>query len=100
MNSASFDIWSDTLGHYHSTKSRRTRLNQDPTAESFVRNYIDEMYLAAAKVGGIHANHASPANFMHRNLMVEANVIHEVYASGVRKLLFLDSPCIYPKLMA
>lgn len=58
------------------------------------------MYLAATNVDGIHANHASPANFMHRNLMVEANIIHEVYASGVRKLLFLGPFCIYPKLMA
>lgn len=83
---------------------RRNRVGLDSTKtrllNPLLKNYIDEMYLAATNVDGIHANHASPANFMHRNLMVEANIIHEVYASGVRKLLFLGPFCIYPKLMA
>jgi nucleoside-diphosphate-sugar epimerase len=54
--------------------------------------------LAAAKVGGIHANNTYPADFIYENLMIEANVIHQAYSAGVKKLLFLGSSCIYPKL--
>ncbi len=57
-----------------------------------------QVYLAAAKVGGIHANNTYPAEFIYQNLMIEANVIHEAWRSGVQKLLFLGSSCIYPKL--
>ena len=57
----------------------------------------DAVYLAAAKVGGIHANNEYPAEFIYENLMIEANVIHQAYAAGVGKLLFLGSSCIYPK---
>ena len=64
----------------------------------FAGNTIDEVYLAAAKVGGIHANNTYPAEFIYDNLMVQANVVHAAYYSGVRKLLFLGSSCIYPKL--
>jgi GDP-L-fucose synthase len=56
------------------------------------------VYLAAAKVGGIHANNTYPAEFIYQNLMMEANVIHQAFANGVKKLLFLGSSCIYPKL--
>ena len=56
------------------------------------------MYLAAAKVGGIHANNTFPAEFIYENLMVQNNVIHQAFLSGVKKLLFLGSSCIYPKL--
>ena len=59
---------------------------------------IDRVVLAAAKVGGIHANNTYPADFIYKNLMIQANVIHEAYASGVSNLLFLGSSCIYPKL--
>ena len=55
------------------------------------------MYLAAAKVGGIHANNTYPAEFIYENLMVQANVIHQAFLSGVKKLLFLGSSCIYPR---
>ena len=55
------------------------------------------MYLAAAKVGGIHANNTYPADFIYENLMIEANIIHAAHVSGVQKLLFLGSSCIYPK---
>ncbi len=72
--------------------------NQGSVAEFFAQNQIDEAYLAAAKVGGICANEASPAEFIYQNLMIEANIIHAAYASGVRKLLFFGSSCIYPKL--
>jgi len=58
----------------------------------------DQVYLAAARVGGIHANNSFPAEFIYENLMVEANVIHEAWRVGVKKLLFLGSSCIYPKL--
>jgi len=63
----------------------------------FERERPDAVYLAAAKVGGIHANNEYPAVFIYENLMIEANVIHQAYASGVDKLLFLGSSCIYPK---
>jgi GDP-L-fucose synthase len=58
----------------------------------------DQVYLAAAKVGGIHANNTYPAEFIYQNLMVQANVIHQAWRVGVQKLLFLGSSCIYPKL--
>ncbi len=58
---------------------------------------IDQVYLAAAKVGGIHANDTYPAEFIYQNLMIEANVVHAAHAAGVQKLLFLGSSCIYPK---
>ncbi|QWE18962.1 GDP-L-fucose synthase [Polynucleobacter corsicus] len=57
-----------------------------------------QVYLAAAKVGGIHANNTYPAEFIYQNLMMEANVIHQAFEAGVKKLLFLGSSCIYPKL--
>ncbi|MDW6002163.1 GDP-L-fucose synthase [Vibrio mangrovi] len=59
---------------------------------------IDEVYLAAAKVGGIQANETYPAEFIYDNLMIESNVIHQACIHGVKKLLFLGSSCIYPKL--
>lgn len=64
----------------------------------FEQNTIDEVYLAAAKVGGILANSTYPAEFLYDNLMIETNVIHQAYRHGVKKLLFLGSSCIYPKL--
>lgn len=60
----------------------------------------DQVYLAAAKVGGIHANNTYPAEFIYQNLMIEANIIDAAFRNGVRKLLFLGSSCIYPKLAA
>ncbi|MDN8555941.1 GDP-L-fucose synthase [Citrobacter werkmanii] len=64
----------------------------------FEKENITEVYLAAAKVGGIHANNHYPAEFIYENLMMECNVIHSAHLSGVQKLLFLGSSCIYPKL--
>ena len=66
--------------------------------EFFTSETPDQVYLAAAKVGGIHANNTYPAEFIYSNLMVEANVIDAAFRSGVKKLLFLGSSCIYPKL--
>src|SRR5690606_5172012 len=59
---------------------------------------IDEMYLAAAKVGGIYANNTFPADFIYQNLMIECNLIQAAHQADVQKLLFLGSSCIYPKL--
>ncbi|NLU96928.1 GDP-fucose synthetase [Marinomonas sp. UCMA 3892] len=72
--------------------------NQTAVAAFFAEQKIDEVYLAAAKVGGIYANNTFPAEFIYQNLMIEANVIHQSYLHGVQKLLFLGSSCIYPKL--
>jgi len=63
----------------------------------FQENKFDEVYLAAAKVGGINANHIYPADFIFDNLMIQANIIHSAFLSGVKKLLFLGSSCIYPR---
>lgn len=81
----------------------RTHAELDLTDQLAVRKFFQEekpnqVYLAAAKVGGIHANNTYPAEFIYQNLMMEANVIHEAYQVGVKKLLFLGSSCIYPKL--
>ena len=72
--------------------------NQAVVADFFANQQIDIVYLAAAKVGGIHANSTYPADFIYQNLMIEANIIHQAFIHGVRKLLFLGSSCIYPKL--
>lgn len=72
--------------------------NQQSVAEFFARNPMDQVYLAAAKVGGIHANNTYPADFIYQNLMIQANVIEAAHQNGVQKLLFLGSSCIYPKL--
>lgn len=66
----------------------------------FETESVEEVYLAAARVGGIHANNTYPAEFIYQNLMIEANVIHQAYRAGVKKLLFLGSSCIYPKFAA
>ena len=66
----------------------------------FAREKPEEVYVAAARVGGIHANNTYPAEFIYSNLMVEANLIHESWRTGVSKLLFLGSSCIYPRLAA
>ena len=58
----------------------------------------DYVFLAAAKVGGIHANNTYPAEFVYNNLMIESNIIHSAFKYGVKKLLFLGSSCIYPKM--
>ena len=73
-------------------------MNQAKVAAFFEQEKPDQVYLAAAKVGGIHANNTYPAEFIYDNLMVQNNVIHQAFVSGVKKLLFLGSSCIYPKL--
>jgi GDP-L-fucose synthase len=81
----------------------RTHKELDLSNQAGVQQFIeeekpDQVYLAAANEGGIHANHTYPAEFIYVNLMIEANIIHAAYKSGVKKLLFLGSSCIYPKL--
>jgi GDP-L-fucose synthase len=81
----------------------RTHAELDLTDQQSVKRFFehekpDQVYLAAAKVGGIHANNTFPAEFIYDNLMVQNNVIHQAFLSGVKKLLFLGSSCIYPKL--
>lgn len=71
--------------------------NQASVEAFFAKHAIDQVYLAAAKVGGIHANNTYPAEFIYQNLMIEANVIQAAHQHGVQKLLFLGSSCIYPK---
>ena len=75
-------------------------LDQAQVRAFFQSEKIDEVYMAAAKVGGIHANNTYPAEFIYQNLMVEANVIHQAWSAGVHKLLFLGSSCIYPRMAA
>lgn len=81
------------------TKNRKELdlLNQTKVQDFFEKNKFDQVYLAAAKVGGIYSNNKYPAEFIYENLMIEINVIHSSYLSGVKKLLFLGSSCIYPK---
>lgn len=80
----------------------RTHRELDLTVQKEVAAFFQTerpayVFLAAAKVGGIHANHSYPAAFMYENLMIQNNVIHHAYQSGVKKLIFLGSSCIYPK---
>jgi GDP-L-fucose synthase len=81
----------------------RTHAELDLTNQAAVQAFFEtekptQVYLAAAKVGGIHANNTYPAEFIYQNLMVQANVIDAAFRNGVQKLLFLGSSCIYPKL--
>jgi len=80
------------------TRAELDLTNQQKVAEFFEKERPDQVYLAAAKVGGIHANNTFPAEFIYQNLMIEANLIHQSFLTGVKKLLFLGSSCIYPKL--
>ena len=83
----------------------RTRDELDLTNQSDVSDFFtdarpDLVYLAAARVGGIHANNTFPAQFIYENLMIQANIIHAAHVNDVQKLMFLGSSCIYPKLAA
>lgn len=80
------------------SRSELDLLNQSKVRDFFDKEKPEQVYLAAARVGGIHANNSFPAEFIYENLMVQTNVIHEAWKSGVKKLLFLGSSCIYPRL--
>jgi GDP-L-fucose synthase len=89
------------LGHARVLTADRQALDlldQAAVRQFFAEHRIDQVYLAAAKVGGIHANNTYPAEFIHDNLLIQTNVIHAAHMSGVDRLLFLGSSCIYPKL--
>ena len=81
----------------------RSRANLDLTNQADVHDFMmserpDVIVIAAAKVGGIHANNTFPAEFIYQNLMIQSNLIHHAYLAGVKRLLFLGSSCIYPRL--
>ena len=81
---------------------QRTHAELDLTNQAAVEDFLEkekpeQIYLSAAKVGGIHANNKYPADFIYQNLMIEANIIHAAYSNNINKLLFLGSSCIYPK---
>ena len=89
-------------GHPADSLLTRTHAELDLTQQADVRAFFererpDQVYLAAAKVGGIHANNTYPAEFIAQNLMIQCNVVDAAWRTGVRKLLFLGSSCIYPK---
>ena len=91
--------------HGHTNFVTRSHLelelgNQAAVQAFFEKEKPTQVYLAAAKVGGIHANNTYPGEFIYENLMVQANVIHAAFQNGVKKLLFLGSSCIYPRLAA
>jgi GDP-L-fucose synthase len=88
------------LGHEVVTRRRAELdlLDQAAVGRFFASESIDQVYLAAARVGGIHANMIYPAQFIYENLMIAANVTHQAFLAGVRQMLFLGSSCIYPRL--
>jgi GDP-L-fucose synthase len=79
------------------TRNELDLINQQAVRDFFYQERPDEVYMAAAKVGGIQANNTFPASFIYENLIVQANVVEAAFRSGVRKLLFLGSSCIYPR---
>lgn len=80
------------------SRSELNLINQHEVQAFFAEQQLDQVYLAAAKVGGIVANNTYSADFIYENLMIEANIIHAAHLNNVQKLLFLGSSCIYPKL--
>lgn len=80
------------------TRNDLDLISQNDVDRFFQENRIDQVYLAAAKVGGIVANDTYPADFIYENLLIQSNVIHSAHLADVQKLLFLGSSCIYPKL--
>ena len=98
-------LGSNNAGEVQPTIITRTHAELELTNQAAVNDFFaqerpTQVYLAAARVGGIHANNTYPAEFIYDNLMVQANVIHAAYTHGVKKLLFLGSSCIYPRLAA
>ncbi|WP_236169996.1 GDP-L-fucose synthase [Pseudomonas parasichuanensis] len=96
-------ILRELRSHGHENIVTRTRQELDLCSQLQVDNFFaeqrpDYVYLAAAKVGGIHANNTYPASFIYENLMIEANIINSAWKYGVKRLLFLGSSCIYPRL--
>src|SRR5690606_23443211 len=89
-----------SLGYENILTASRTALDlldQKAVNHFFITHSIDQVYLAAAHVGGIQANNTQPADFIYRNLLIECNTTQAAHAAGVQKLLFLGSSCIYPR---
>jgi GDP-L-fucose synthase len=88
------------LGHEVVTRSHAELdlLDQAAVARFFATEPVDQVYVAAAKVGGIHANMTYPAQFIYENLLIAANITHQAFLANVKRLLFLGSSCIYPRL--
>lgn len=82
------------------TRKELDLTNQAAVQQFFAEQHLDQVYLAAAKVGGIIANNTYPADFIYENLMIQANIIHAAHMNNIQQLLFLGSSCIYPKLAA
>ena len=80
------------------TKNELNLTDQNAVKDFFEKEKPEYVFLAAAKVGGIYANNTYPAEFIYENLQIQNNVIHNAYVYGVKKLCFLGSSCIYPKL--
>ena len=78
-------------------KNELNLLNQNQVQDFFKRESIDQVYLAAARVGGIYANNTYPADFIYENLMIQSNIIYNAFSCNVKKILFLGSSCVYPK---
>ena len=95
-------IYKDLINKgYHNIVTRTSQelnlINQQDVARFFNEEKPEYVFLAAAKVGGIMANSTFKADFIYQNILIQSNVIHQCYVSGVKKLLFLGSSCIYPK---
>jgi GDP-L-fucose synthase len=91
----------EASGHTNIITRTRTELdltNQQAVVDFFQTEKIEQVYLAAAKVGGIVANNTYPADFIYENIMIQANIIHSAHLANIQQLLFLGSSCIYPKL--
>tara|TARA_B110000090_G_scaffold209939_1_gene268856 strand:+ start:2974 stop:3930 length:957 start_codon:yes stop_codon:yes gene_type:complete len=82
---------------FFASRSELDLLDQKSVLNYFEKNNINQVYLAAAKVGGIHANNEFPAEFIYENITIQTNIIHSAHLTGVKQLLFLGSSCIYPK---
>lgn len=80
------------------TRDELNLLDSKAVQDFFASERVDQVYLAAAKVGGIVANNTYPADFIYENMMIESNIIHAAHLHNVNKLLFLGSSCIYPKM--
>ena len=100
VGSAIFRLLKQTTNHELITIDHKDLdlTNQNLVKEFFSKNNITQVYMAAAKVGGIYANDNYPADFIYQNLLIQSNIIYSAFKNGVKKLLFLGSSCIYPKL--
>lgn len=99
VGSALYQFLKDSHGIELITKDRKELdlVNQTAVHNFFKKEKIDQVYLAAARVGGIYANNTFPGEFIYENLMIQSNIIHAAFLNGVKKILFLGSSCIYPK---